>query len=107
MPRYFLHCTDGVDFVLDRVGHEIEAESELMWFAYRAADRLMAELPDYDGWASWLVAVHNESGCLVETVPFPGDADATLPETQSAGIMRPCPPTPPSSSPLPRSTLLH
>ena len=107
MPRYFLHCTDGVDFVLDRVGHEIDAESELMWFAYRAADRLMGELPEYDGWAGWLVAIHNESGRLVETVPFPGDADATLAETQSAGIMQPCRPSPPSRSPLPRSTLLH
>ena len=107
MPRYFLHCTDGVDFVLDKVGHEIDAESELMWLAYRAADRLMAELPDYDGWANWLVAVHNESGCLVETVPFPGDADTTLPAAQDTGIMRPCLPSPPSRSPLPRSTLLH
>jgi hypothetical protein len=107
MPRYYLHCTDGVDFVLDRVGHEIDVESDLMWFAYRAASRLMGELPDYDGWSSWLVAIHNESGCLVETVPFPGDADATLAEAESAGIMRPCPSIQPSSSLLRRSTLLH
>ena len=107
MPRYFLHCTDGVDFVLDRVGHEIDAESELIWHAYRAADRLMAELPDYDGWANWLIAVHSESGCLVETVPFPGEADAGLAEGAAFGIMPPCTPTPPTSSLLPRSTLLH
>jgi len=59
MARYYLHCTDGVDFVLDRVGHEIDAESELMWFAYRAADRLMSQLPEYDGWADWIVVVQN------------------------------------------------
>jgi hypothetical protein len=107
MPRYYLHCTDGVDFVLDRVGHEIDAESELMWFAYRAAGRLMGELPEYDEWSNWLVAIHNENGCLVETVSFPGAADTTLAETQGASIMQPCPSNPPSYSLLPRSTLLH
>jgi hypothetical protein len=107
MPRYYLHCTDGVDFVLDEVGHEIEAESELMWFAYRAADRLMGELPDYDGWASWLVVVQSDTGCLVETVPFPGDPDRGLAETQGLGIMRSCPSSSTSHSLLPRSTLLH
>jgi hypothetical protein len=107
MPRYYLHCTDGVDFVLDRVGHEIDVEGELMWFAYRAADRLMGELPGYDGWSNWLVAVHNENGCLVETVSFPGDADATLAGSQGAGIMQSCPSNPPSYSPPPRSTRLH
>jgi hypothetical protein len=71
MPRYYLHCTDGVDFVLDEVGHEIEVESELMWFAYRAADRLMGELPDYDGWPSWLVVVRATPAASSRRCPSP------------------------------------
>ena len=86
MPRYYLHCTDGVDFVLDEVGHEIEVESELMWFAYRAADRLMGELPDYDGWPSWLVVVQSDTGCLVETVPFPKNVDTSDAFCSEGGI---------------------
>ena len=107
MPRYYLHCTDGVDFVLDRVGHEIDAESELMWFAYRAADRLMGELPEYDGWSSWMVVVQSDDGRQVETVPFPGQFDERLAEPDPLAIMQPCPSSPPSYVLLPRSTLLH
>jgi hypothetical protein len=107
MARYYLHCTDGVDFVLDRVGHEIDAESDLMWFAYRVADRLMSELPEYDGWADWIVVVQNEAGCQVETLPFPAELEMGLAEAQDLRIMKPCPSSPPSYSLLPRSTLLH
>jgi hypothetical protein len=107
MARYYLHCTDGVDFVLDKVGHEIDAEADLMWFAYRAADRLMGELPEYDGWASWIVVVQNSSGSQVETVPFPAAAETGLAEPHSLRIMQACVPNPPSYSLLPRSTLLH
>lgn len=107
MPRYYLHCTDGVDFVLDKAGHEIDAESDLVWAAYRAADRLMNELPDYDGWASWLVAIHNDAGCLVETVPFPTHVETGMADADAVGIMQPCPSNTPSYAPLPRSTLLH
>lgn len=107
MPRYYLHCTDGVDFVLDRVGHEIDAESDLMWVAFRAADRLMGELPEYDGWSRWLVSIHNEAGCLVETVPFPAPADAAMAEGETVLIMPACPSLPPRRSLRPPSTLLH
>lgn len=107
MARYYLHCTDGVDLVLDRVGLVIDAESELMWFAYRAADRLMSELPDYDGWARWLVAVHNEGGSLVEIVPFPAQAETGMADADAVGIMQPCPSIPPHPTLLPRSTQLH
>jgi hypothetical protein len=107
MARYYLHCTDGVDFVLDRVGHEIDAETDLMWFAYRAADRLMGELPEYDEWANWLVVVQNESGSQVEVVPFPAEVETGLAEPQSLRIMRSCAPNPPSCSLPPPSTLLH
>jgi hypothetical protein len=107
MARYYLHCTDGVDFVLDRAGHEIDAESDLMWFAYRAADRLMSQLPDYEGWAEWMVVVQNEAGSQIETVPFPGEIEAGLAEAQDLRIMQPCPSSPPPYSLHPRSTLFH
>ena len=107
MARYYLHCTDGVDFVLDRVGHEIDAETDLMWFAYRAADRLMGELPEYDDWASWIIVVQNESGSQVETIPFPAEFETGLAEPHELRIMRTCAPNPPSYSLPPPSTLLH
>jgi hypothetical protein len=107
MARYFLHCTDGVDLILDRVGHEIDAPSHLMWFAYRVADRLMGELPDYDGWPDWLVVVLNEAGSQIDVFPFPGGTDLGLAEPSSLGIMEPCRPNPPISSHHRGSTLLH
>ena len=107
MARYYLHCTDGVDFVLDKVGFEIDAESDLMWFAYRAADRLMSGLPEYDDWANWIVVVQNEAGSQVETIPFPTGVEPGLAEPQSVRIMHSCAPNPPSYSLPPRSTLLH
>ena len=30
MPRFYFHCSDGVDLVLDREGVEIEA-SDVFW----------------------------------------------------------------------------
>jgi hypothetical protein len=107
MARYYLHCTDGVDFVLDRVGHEIDAESDLMWFASRTADRLMGELPDYDDWTSWLVVVQDERGSQIEVLPFPAEVDNGLAEQQSLRIMPSCSPSRPSYSHHPPSTLLH
>ena len=107
MARYFLHCTDGVDLILDRVGHEIDAESDLMWFAYRVADRLMSELPDYDEWSNWIVIIQNEAGCQVEALPFPGEANMGLAQPSSVGIMQPCQPNLPTCSLHPGSTLLH
>jgi hypothetical protein len=82
MPKLHFHCTDGRDLVLDREGVEVVAETNLLWLASRAAARLMSELPEYDGWSEWVVAVHDERGCLLETVPFVhgaewGDAEVT------------------------------
>ena len=31
----------------------------------------------YDGWSAWTVSVHDERGCLVETVPFPKNVDTS------------------------------
>jgi len=31
MPRFYFHCSDGVDLVLDSEGVEIEASDVLRW----------------------------------------------------------------------------
>ena len=56
MSRYFFHCSDGVDLVLDREGVEIEA-SDVLWSGMRAAERLIRALPSYDDWSAWTVSV--------------------------------------------------
>ena len=74
MSRFYFHCSDGVDLVLDRKGVEIEA-SDVLWSPLRAAARLIRALPSYDDWSAWTVSVHDEQGSLVETVPFPANTD--------------------------------
>jgi hypothetical protein len=74
MLKYYFHCSDGSDLLVDREGIEI-TESEVLWSALRTAARLMSELPSYDGWADWVVAVHDERGSLVDTVPFPANEE--------------------------------
>jgi hypothetical protein len=74
MSRVYFHCSDGNDLVIDRVGVEADG-SDILWCAIRAAERLMRSLPNYDEWANWSVAVHDERGCLVDTLPFPDHAD--------------------------------
>jgi hypothetical protein len=74
LSRFYFHCSDGVDLVLDREGVEIEA-SDVLLSALRAAARLMCALPSYDDWPAWNVSVHDERGSLVETLPFPENTD--------------------------------
>ena len=76
LKRFYFHCSDGLDLVLDREGIEADG-SEVLWGALKAADRLMSALATYDGWSAWTVSVHDERGCLVETVPFPKDVDTS------------------------------
>ena len=76
LKRFYFHCSDGLDLVLDHEGIEADG-SEVLWWASKAADRLMSALPTYDGWSAWTVSVHDERGCLVETVPFPKNVDRT------------------------------
>jgi uncharacterized protein DUF6894 len=59
MSRFYFHCSDGVDLVLDREGIEIEA-SDVLLSALRAAERLIRALPSYDDWSAWTVSVHDE-----------------------------------------------
>lgn len=64
MLKYYFHCSDGYDLVVDREGREL-GESDLLWIALDAAARLMSELQTYDGWADWVVAIHDERGSLM------------------------------------------
>ena len=68
--KYYFHCSDGYDLIVDREGRELRG-SDLLWTALDAAARLMSELQTYDGWADWVVAIHDERGSLIDTVPFP------------------------------------
>jgi hypothetical protein len=77
VARFYFHCSDGFDLILDREGIEVEG-SDVLWWALRAAALLMNTLPSYDGWSAWTVAVHNERGSLVETVPFPTHGHGSL-----------------------------
>ena len=61
MSRFYFHCSDGVDLVLDREGVESEA-SDVLWLGMRAAERLITALPSYDDWPTWTVSVHDERG---------------------------------------------
>jgi len=72
--KYYFHCSDGSDLVVDREGIEV-TESEVLWSALRTAARLMSQLPSYDGWADWIVAVHDERGLLIDTIPFPANEE--------------------------------
>ena len=76
VARFYFHCSDGFDLNIDREGVEVHG-SDVLWWALRAAARLMSALPTYDGWSAWTVSVHNERGCLIETVPFPRNFDAS------------------------------
>ena len=77
MPRFYFHCSDGVDLVLDREGVEIEA-SDVLWWGMRAAERLIKALPSYDGWSAWTVSVHDARGSLVEIATLPGEDGSSL-----------------------------
>ena len=87
MSRYFFHCSDGVDLVLDREGVEIEA-SDVLWSGMRAAERLIRALPSYDDWSAWTVSVHDERGSLAETLPFPANTDGRYALHFEEGIER-------------------
>jgi hypothetical protein len=71
MPRFYFHCSDGVDLVLDREGVESEA-SDVIWLGMRAAERLIRALPSCDDWPTWTVSVQ---GFAVEILPFPANRD--------------------------------
>jgi hypothetical protein len=71
MTVHYYHCTDGVDLVLDRVGHRTRSAGELHSRACRVAEELMNAIPPEIDWAHWIVSVHDKQGTLIEAVPFP------------------------------------
>jgi hypothetical protein len=101
MSRVFFHCSDGYDLVIDREGIEAD-ESDILWCSIQAAERLMRSLPHYEEWASWVVAVHDERGCLIDTVPFPAHADT---DEHEQGWVKWGPSSPPTR--MMPSTRLH
>jgi hypothetical protein len=70
MNRYFLHCTDGTDFVLDGQGIRAETRDQALRYAASLSERLMHSVPDYEDWGSWLVCVYDEQDRMIGTVPF-------------------------------------
>ncbi|HEX2725822.1 MAG TPA: hypothetical protein VHN20_08390 [Beijerinckiaceae bacterium] len=70
MNRYFLHCTDGIDMVLDGQGIRAETREEALRYASALSTRLMHSVPDYDDWESWIVCVYDAYDQMVGTVPF-------------------------------------
>jgi hypothetical protein len=92
LSKFYCHCSDGIDLVLDREGTE---SSDLLLSALRAAERLIRALPSYDDWPAWTVSVHDEQGSLVETVPFPANTDDRDALQFEVGIARWAPHSPP------------
>jgi hypothetical protein len=70
MDRYFLHCTDGTDFVLDGQGITVETREQALRYATSLSERLMHSVPDYEDWESWVVCVYDGEDRMVGTVPF-------------------------------------
>jgi hypothetical protein len=70
MPIHFFHCTDGFDFVLDRVGQNTRSRHDLHLRAGLVATRMMQALPVGVDWSNWIVSVQNRKGRMVEVIPF-------------------------------------
>jgi hypothetical protein len=70
MTKYFFHCTDGTDFVLDPSGEELEA-FEIDLGAEAAAAHLARGFPASFDWSGWIVAVYDSVGQQVAVIPFP------------------------------------
>ena len=74
MAVHFFHCTDGFDFVLDRVGQNTRSRQDVHLTACLVANRMMASVePDMD-WSNWVVSVQDRKGQMVDVIPFPVEA---------------------------------
>ena len=98
MARYFFHCTDGADLLLDRHGIKAASDAQALGEALLAAEKAMRELPDYQDWASWLVCVYNDEQRMIATVPFdraiPASANPVVAQREEAILWKTCPPWP-------------
>jgi hypothetical protein len=75
MPRFYFHCTDGIDLILDGVGGSARSGAEVRRRAAATARKIMQGLPGYPSWSEWLVSVHDELGGQVAVVSFLDDEE--------------------------------
>jgi hypothetical protein len=73
MAVHYFHCTDGIDFVLDRVGQNARSRQDVHLHACLVANRMMASLGGDIDWSNWVVSVQDRRGMMVEVVPFPAE----------------------------------
>ena len=73
MTVHFFHCTDGFDFVLDRVGQNTRSRQDLHLCACLIANRMMRSLAPGMDWSKWVVSVQDRKGQMVEVIPFPAE----------------------------------
>ena len=74
MAVHFFHCTDGVDFVLDRVGQNTRTSEDMRLRACLVANRMMRTLSDDLDWSNWVVSIQDRKGMMVDVVPFLAEA---------------------------------
>jgi hypothetical protein len=98
MARYFFHCIDGADLILDRGGSKAADHAQALGQALLVAERAMGELPDYEDWASWVVGVYNDEQRMIATVPFdramPASANVEAAKREEAILWTTCLPWP-------------
>ncbi|HEX8167888.1 MAG TPA: hypothetical protein VF601_19145 [Beijerinckiaceae bacterium] len=73
MAVHFFHCTDGFDFVLDRVGQNTRSMQDLHLRACLVANRMMRSVPPDMDWSNWVVSVQDRKGQMVDVIPFPAE----------------------------------
>ena len=76
MSRYFFHCTDGADFILDRHGRTLSSDEQALGHGLLVAEKIMRDLSDYEEWSAWTVCVYDSEQRVIGTVPFDRAAPA-------------------------------
>jgi hypothetical protein len=84
MPKHYFHLTNGQDLVIDRHGARTRSRADIWLRARKVSDDVIATLPAYRGWSSWLVCVHDATGRQVTVIPVLGPQG--VPETPSTVI---------------------
>lgn len=69
MSAQFIHCSDGVDLVIDRTPRRFRRVGEALAAARVRALEMMAALPAQHDWSGWCAYVCDEAG-EVARVPF-------------------------------------
>lgn len=62
MGAHFIHCSDGVDLVIDRVPHRFRRIGEAVEAARRRARELIAAIPGHRDWDDWSAYVYDDAG---------------------------------------------